>query len=439
MDTQAAQQAVIRFGLGRRGSEALPTDPMDWLARQLREPDPARFPDQPATAQALLTLQAQRENRREKAAGETPAPGTKPPVQVMFRADAEAQVANAIETPAPFRERLVWFWTNHFTVSLREGETRAVIGPFVREAIRPNVTGRFADMVLAVMRHPAMLLYLNQAGSVGPDSPAGLRNRRGLNENLARECMELHTVTPAAGYTQTDVTEFAKILTGWSIDMRADAPGFLFRPGAHEPGPKTVLGQGFPPGEAGGEMALRFLATHPATYRSLATKLVQHFVADVPPQSAIEKIRAVLHDTGGDLGAAALCVTTLPEAWRPLEKLRTPQEYVVATLRGLDLPADKRGDVIGVMGGLGQPLWTAPLPNGWPDRAADWAAPESLLRRVDWAFGAAGRAGDADPSAIAAQTMGPLLRPETAAAIRGAGSRRDALTLLLSSPEFMRR
>ena len=160
-------------------------------------------------------------------------------------------------------------------------------------------------MLLAVMRHPAMLLYLDNVGSVGPDSPAGQRGKRGLNENLARECLELHTVSPAAGYTQADVTNFARVLTGWSIDLPADPPGFRFRPFAHEPGEQIVMGRRFPPGEEGGVAALHFLADHPATHRFLATKLVRHFVADDPPEDAVRRIEGVLRDSDGDLGAAA--------------------------------------------------------------------------------------------------------------------------------------
>ena len=176
----------------------------------------------------------------------------------LFLAQATAQLANAVTTPAPFRERLVWFWTNHFCVSRRRRQCAPLAAAFVEEAIRPHVTGRFADMLLAVMRHPAMLLYLNNVGSVGPSSEAGIRSHRGLNENLARECLELHTVGPLAGYTQADVTAFAMVLTGWSIDLKADPPGFRYRPGTHEPGDHTVLQQSFSPDEAGGIAALRF-------------------------------------------------------------------------------------------------------------------------------------------------------------------------------------
>ena len=316
---------------------------------------------------------------------------------------------------------------------------QATVGPFIREAIRPNVTGPFFAMLLAVMRHPAMLMYLDNNNSFGPDSVQGKAQKRGLNENLARECLELHTLGVDGGYTQADVTAFANVISGWSVELNRLFPGYQFREGAHEPGAKTVLGKRFPPGEAGGIAALDMLAHHPATYRHLATQLVRHFVADTPPPAAVTAIEGVLADTGGDLGAASVALIHLEAAWAPLAKLRSPQDYAVATLRALDLPADKQVPLAGVLGGLGQPLWTAPLPNGWSDTGAEWAAPEAMIRRIDWTYGVAARAGDRDALAMADATLGPLLRPRTRDAIRTAGSRRDALTMLLTSPEFQRR
>jgi uncharacterized protein (DUF1800 family) len=428
MDIRTAQ-ALVRFGLGRRGTEPLPSDPTAWLLDQIHQPDPTRLDNPPTTAKGLTALHEDRETK--------PSPGESR-VAALFKEQTAAQLANAVTTPAPFRERLVWFWTNHFTISRRQGACAAVAAAFVEEAIRPHVTGQFSDMVLAVMRHPAMLLYLDNAQSFGPDSPVGQKTHRGLNENLARECMELHTVSPLAGYTQADVTAFANILTGWSIDLKADPPGFRYRPFAHEPGTQTVLQRQFPPDEAGGVAALAFLADHPATQRFLATKLVRHFVADDPPPDAVRTIEAVLRDTGGNLGAASTALVHLDAAWQPGTKLRTPIDYVVAGVRALDIPPDQI-PIGGILGGLGQPLWTAPAPNGWPDRAADWAAPEAMLRRIDWASGFAGRIGDRDVVEISDNTLGPLLRPETREAIRRAGSRREAMTLLLTSPEFQRR
>jgi uncharacterized protein (DUF1800 family) len=286
-----------------------------------------------------------------------------------------------------------------------------------------------------------MLVYLDNAGSIGPNSPAGLRRGRGLNENLAREILELHTVSPAAGYTQADVTAFARILTGWSIEGQREPLGFVFRPPAHEPGEKVLMGRQFPEGEEGGVAALRFLAHHPATHRHLATKLVRHFVADDPPREAVGKVYAALRDTGGNLGAAARALVRLPEAWEPpLGKIRSPLDYVLAVLRALEAPPEAAAEIAWRdLGGLGQPLWSAPAPIGWGDRAADWAVPEAMLRRIDWAHGMAGRGGRTDARALAEATLGPLARAETLREAARAGSARDALTLVLAGPEFQRR
>jgi len=428
MDTRTAQ-ALIRFGLGRRGSEPLPDDPQAWLRAQVSVADAG--PAGPSLADGFAALKEDR--------ADPPPQGTPRRSGLLFRAEAAALIDQALTTATPFRERLVWFWANHFTVSIRAGRVAVVAGDFVRTAIRPHVTGRFGDMLLAVMRHPAMLMYLDNAGSIGPDSPVGLRSGRGLNENLARECMELHTVTPASGYTQADVTAFAKILTGWSIGRLEEQAGFRFRPAIHEPGAITVLGRRFAPGEQGGVDALAFLGTHPATYHHLATKLVRHFVADAPPPDAVRRVETVLHDTDGDLGQAALAVTGLEAAWQPLTKLRGPQDYVLAALRAADLPADARPNAQQIMRGLGQPLFGAPFPIGWPDQAADWAGPEPMMRRIDWAYGFAGRTAAMDAEQVGDASLGPLLSADTRSQIKQAGSRRDALTLLFTSPEFQRR
>ncbi len=401
-----------------------------WHSRAELEPaDPG-----PAGVSVADAFTALREDREDRQAGGSQFPRARK----LFQDETAALQDWAIATRTPFRERLVWFWANHFTVSVRAGQVAPMVGPYMRDAIRPHVTGRFADMLLAVMRHPAMLIYLDNAQSIGPGSRAGLRTGRGLNENLARECLELHTLSPASGYTQADVTSLARILTGWSID-RQEAPGFRFRPDIHEPGDKVLLGRTFPEGEAGGEQALLFLALHPATHHHLALKLVRHFVADDPPPAAVRTVEGALRDSGGDLKAAALAVLRLPAAWTPLTKLRSPQELVLATLRGAALPASRRPPVNGIMAGLGQGMFQAPFPIGWPDTAAEWAGPEAMLRRIDWAYGFAARPELPEPDAFADILLGSLRSPETAEAMRTAGSRRDAITLLLGSPEFQRR
>jgi uncharacterized protein (DUF1800 family) len=205
------------------------------------------------------------------------------------------------------------------------------------------------------------------------------------------------------------------------------------------------MGRKFPDGEEGGVAALRFLANHPATHRFLATKLVRHFVADDPPADAVRHIEAVLRDTNGDLGAASAALVSLDAAWQPAGKLRTPLDFVVATLRMLDLPPEQPPGMFipGILASLGQRMWNAPQPNGWPDRAADWATPEAMIRRIDWAYAVSGRvaAGDngRDAAELAEATLGPLLGDATLQAVHRAGSRREAMTLLLTSPEFQRR
>lgn len=428
--TARASHALIRFGLGGRHDPAM-EPPESWLAGQLNGPDPAAA--DPATgtmAEGAALLVTTRDPAAEEA--------RRARVREMTQSSNAAATETLLTTNTPFRERLVWFWANHFTISRRRISVAHMAHAYVREAIRPHVTGRFANMLHAVMRSPAMLVYLDNMYSVGPNSPAGKRQRRGLNENLARECLELHTVTQAAGYTQADVTELARVLTGWSVSF-TDPAGFRWRPETHEPGEKKFMGHPFPEGEAGITAALDFLATHPATHRNLAVKLVRHFVADDPPEPAIRRIEAVLRDTKGDLKAASLALLQLPEAWTPLTKLRAPFDYVIGVLRALDLPAPRRPDVPGVLSGLGQGYLNAPLPNGWPDTAADWASPESMIRRVDWAYAVAGRAGNLDPAELARASLGPLLPEPTLQQIARAGSRREGMTMLLAAPEFLRR
>jgi uncharacterized protein (DUF1800 family) len=425
--------AALRFGHGRRPGDVPPADPRAWLDAQLAPalPGPTLAEGLPVTLPGIFA--AQREDNESSRAGMG-----RPNQRRIMLGESHAALAHAATSPHGFRERLVAFWTNHFTVARQK--VPLYVGHLVREAIRPHVTGRFDDMLVAVVRHPAMLAYLDNQGSIGPGSRAGQRMSRGLNENLAREILELHTVTPAARYSQADVTEFAKVLTGWSFVPLREPFGFVFRDPAHEPGAKTVMGRTFPEGQEGGLMALAWLGRHEATHRHLATKLVRHFVADDPPPAAVQRILAVLRDTGGDLGAAARALVALPAAWDPpLTKLRAPQDYVLALLRAMDAPPDAAERAFGALQYLGQPFWNPPAPIGWPDRAGDWAAPEMMVRRIEWANAISGRGAGRDAAALAEAVLGPLARPETLRAAARAGSAREALTLVLTSPEFQRR
>jgi len=448
--TDAGAQAAIRFGLGNMPGQALESDPRGALKAQLAGPDPAEaagaFDGLPAGIDGVDGIRADAMARQALVAAGTPLPGNFiSQAHALYFADVTAQMGWAATTTASFRERLVWFWSNHFTVSILQGETAPLVGAMIREAIRPHVNGNFTDMVLAVERHPAMLRYLVNENSIGPDSVAGIRTGNGLNENLGRECMELHTVGLQAGYSQADVTNMAKILTGWSVagsEGGGDSTGFKYKPNTHEPGPQIVLGRGFDGGEQAGIDALAFLASYPTTYQLLAAKLVTHFVADEPPPHAVARIAGVLRDTGGDLGAASAALVDLPEAWTPLTKLKTPLEYAMSVVRAAP-PADDQPPVnfLTTLNQLGQPLWAAPLPNGWPDQAANWDGSDAIMARINWAYDYAGRFDDggAEPSDIAGVALGNLLRPATAQAMASAGSRREAVTMLFTAPEFQRR
>lgn len=423
--------ALHRFGYGARSDVPLPADPLAWLDSQTRAaPAPLSRPGYtPADGYAAW---------REHDASPPP-PGQQSPVTRLFRAEQQAWVAHLLTTEAPFHDRLTDFWLNHFTVAERGGfGVTTGFSAFLRETVRPRVTGRFADLLVAVGKAPAMLFYLDQVASVGPNSSFGRRSGRGLNENLARELLELHTLSPAGGYTQQDVAELARLMSGWGVERSAAPFDTIFRPGNHEPGQKQVLGQAWAAGPDSYEAALRWLAAHPATLRHLAFRLVRHFIADVPAGADVTRIEAVLRQTDGDLGAAARALLRLPSASAPrLGKLRPPLEYALALFRAGG-GADPR-PVLGAMAALGQPLWNAPQPNGWGDTAEAWAGPEQVMLRLDIAYETAGRFVRRDPRDMVEEVLGPLVRPATREAVRRAGSMRDAMALLFTSPEMQRR
>jgi uncharacterized protein (DUF1800 family) len=384
----------------------------------------------------LNTVLVNRAYMKAKDAGETPPMG----FADLFIQETIDSLQNAVSTDLPLRERLVWFWANHFTVAARGGPwPLGLNGTYVQEAIRPHVTGRFSDLLKAVMRHPAMLDYLDNDRSIGPDSPVGLSQHRGINENLARECLELYSVGLQSGYVQRDVTTFAAILSGRTLNAEGDSPGYVFRADMHEPGPKTLMGQTFSGDLAGSEAALDWLANQPATRRHIATKLVRHFVADMPPAHCVGRLENVLNDTGGDLKQAMLAIFEMPEAWQPLTKFLAPAEYVVSVERALDLPFEPGGKLFDAARDLGQPFRNPILPNGWPDTAADWISGEALLKRADWAMTQASRPAAPTADAIIEATIADVVSTSTLKAVRSASTPAEALAAVFVSPEFLRR
>jgi uncharacterized protein (DUF1800 family) len=401
-----ALSALNRFGLGARiGERARIGDAREWLAAQLTR-EPASAPP-PAGASAGEVGEALRAVRAAAGAGERERREARRRLAAIASAEAGAALTLRVVTGSPFVERLVGFWSNHLCVSAGAKVVVAPLaGAYEREAIRHHVLGRFEEMVLASARHPAMLLYLDNFQSIGPGSPAARLARRpdarrGLNENYARELLELHTLGVDGGYDQEDVVALARILTGWTVGGvgaprlpgrvggadAADGPmRFLFRDPLHEPGAKSLLGVRY--AEAGvteGERAIRALCRHPSTARFVAGKLVGHFVSDEPRPAAVARVARIFRETEGDLREVSRELIALPEAWAEgTRKFRTPQDWLVAVLRATGA-AEAGAPVIAALRQLRQPLWSPPSPAGYGDATRDWADPDALLNRAELA------------------------------------------------------
>ena len=486
--------AAHRFGLGEPDLALLGTDLGAWLRAQIGPADAQRGANLPGLAAALACQNDARRLRSDAA---------RAALRAQVQADIRARLATAASTARPFAERLALFWANHFTVSLAKGSTQGLVGAFEREAIRPHIAGRFADLLAAAVSHPAMLRYLDNTQSAGPQSSVALRLRRrgqaeaaradpalppaparigGLNENLAREVLELHTLGvaggggvygPWGGYSQADVAALAAVLTGWR-GPRPDSVGSSaagsssagneaaspFHAAWHQPGPKTVLGRVYAEGPQALRAVLDDLARHPATARHLATKLARHLVADQPPPALVARLAQRFTQSDGDLAALYGALIDSPEAWAaaapaasaatasaapvaaaPPAKLKTPEEFVLSSARLLrlgDRLAARAADA--GLAALGQRPQAAPSPAGWPDSATDWLGPEAVWQRLEWASQLADRQGAAiDARALAAASLGPLLSAATQRQIERAADGPQALTLLLMAPEFQRR
>ncbi|RZM31173.1 MAG: DUF1800 domain-containing protein [Sphingomonas sp.] len=459
--------ALNRFGLGARPDEAVPADPQRWIIDQFDRFDvrPARYVAL-ADAGAIVSRyrEQQQANRHTTDIGDGMAAKAtlkvgrrdfRQDVQALYADGVQARADAALATEAPFVERMVHFWSNHFCVSADNARVTAFTAAFERDAIRPHVLGRFSDMLLAVERHPAMLLYLNQVQSIGPGSPAATRasgRKRGLNENLAREIMELHTLGVRSGYTQADVTEFARALTGWSIEGlggpakqgREQAPGdrFLFRDRQHEPGPRTILGTRYVEGgEAQARAALVDFARTPSTATHVATKIARHVAGDEPPPALVARLAASFTATGGDLPSLYRTLAASPEAWVAAPtKFKTPWEWTISALRGTGRRQVGDMQIAALQTQLGQRVWKPGAPAGWDDVAASWAGSDALLRRVEIAQRLAAPLGETvDARALAPRILPASLSPATAEQIARSESPAGAIALLLVSPEFLRR
>lgn len=415
------------------------------IAREMAPPPASSAPGAPASQPAQAQAQA---SPMQAQAGTPPQNGaSKPPEPNPYRDEAQARFDLWATTGADFVERLVQFWSNHFALSVtKSGQVRFLAGAFEREAIRPNVLGNFTQMLLAVEKHPAMLLYLDNTQSIGPHARASNNGQHGLNENLGREILELHTLGAGGGYTQDDVTTLARIITGWTVtDVYNDefyGGRFTFAPARHEPGDAMLLGQTYQnTGLGEGEAALAALAEHPATAKHIATKLAKAFVADDPPPTLTARLEASFITSKGDLQKLAQTLVVSPEAWQlPFTKLCTPQEFLCATLRTTAIKRDANA-LINALAALGQPLWQPVGPDGFSTATPVWLSPEGMSVRLDFATMVGQHVPEQTPKPLelADHLFGAALSPETRGAIAQAESAPQAYALLLMSPEFQRR
>ncbi len=493
-DLPRAEAAVIaahRFGLGEPDLQAVAPDALGWLTAQIGPAEPQRGNGLASGAEGLKRFaEFLRDQRRAPpnvgatasmaASMAASAPGAPRPAEfgdyfrTIVQADVRARLSTAAASNKPFNERLAWFWCNHFTVSMAKASARGVVGAFEREAIRPNIGGNFETLLKAAVKHAGMLRYLDNDQSAGPNSQVVRRLARrpraegeapprltGLNENLAREVLELHTLGVShggaayggwGGYGQTDVTEFARVLTGWRVPLRelieagsAEEPT-RFDAAWHDPGTKTVLGKRYGEGPQELDAVLGDLAHHPSTARFVSYKLARHFVADMPPPELVDTLAKSFLRSGGDLPLLYRTLIESPLAWDAAPaKLKTPEEFVVSSARLLAMGEQAFAGYLARVpdagiGNLGQRVQAAPSPAGWPDRAEEWLGPDAVWKRVEWATRVANLMGrQTDARAIARASLGPRLAEETTRQLERAADGPQALALLLLAPEFQRR
>jgi uncharacterized protein (DUF1800 family) len=500
LDFRGAALALHRFGFGPRAGTmaAIASDPRGALLAELDKPNTGKIPDaglissgaasrmtsdftaERAAKQKLETKrqEAVKELARQKAAKLTadspmmqdpvsenagmekttdakaaeakpaeakttpPQPQPETPMVENFFREAKAHYDGAVRAEIGFAQRLVWFWSNHFCVN---ADDTVQAGAYEREVIRPHVLGKFVDLLIAAESHSAILNYLGNSASMGPNSVAGINRDRGLNENLGREILELHTLGVRTGYTQDDVVSFAKVITGWTtfLPELPDRGGeFLFYPRFHEPGPQTVLGKAYrDTGLEQGKAVLADLAHHPATALHVATKLARHFVADEPPATLVETLRQKFVETDGDLWQVARALVMAPESWAPEQtKLKRPSEWMMTYIRAAGFNGVNARLTAPALTRLGEPLWRPPSPKGFPDEEGAWI--DGIAHRLDTANAIAQNPANQerlDPKAMLETALGPLASADTRSAVNRAETKQQAVTLLLMAPEFQRR
>ncbi|MBR9651007.1 DUF1800 domain-containing protein [Thalassovita aquimarina] len=459
--------AEKRFGYGLSPRVAPPETVADMLLR-LRGPDTiaARFPVEPFSVFRARMLEGARLRKElKKLRGTEAGEAVRKDYQLLKKAAREEHrrwlalsLIRRAWTGDGFRERLAAFWADHFTAQGKAGLLKRATSPYIEDAIRPHLSGRFADLLYAVTTSPLMLHYLDQGNSMGPDSPKAQRvgARAGLNENLARELLELHTLGVGGPYTQTDVRQLAELLTGLAYNAKQ---GMKFRKEFAEPGAETVLGKSYGGGKPGLHdirAVLEDLAAHPATAAHIARKLAVHFVSDTPDPDLVRTLSERYRDTGGDLAQVYEALLTHPAAWRPeLTNIKLPDEFIASAMRALAIDpqvftgiADGRKHeklvarlFLRPLRLMGQP-WQMPLgPDGWAEEDTTWLTPQGLTARIDWALSAPAKMRKPlpDPRTFVTEALGRDAPEAVRFAAKAAENRREGIALILTSPAFQRK
>lgn len=453
MITQEAALCAIRFGYGLHPDQRPPAGPDALMAALAAPPPPDRSapPVEERLASVRRLIMGRRMRNREEAGGEAMLNQGSDELRVLGTGDVHRLFGRAIGGENAFYERLSLFWADHFTVEWLNRRISVIAADLIETAIRPHITGRFPDMLKAVARHPSMLRYLDHDQVAGPNSPVAQRNRRaGMNENLAREILELHTLGVDGNYSQTDVRQFAELLTGFHFTE----DGFVYEPGRAEPGAETVLGvsYGGPEGRARDvDAALEDLGMNPITARHLASKLITHFLGPIEGRAqAVERMVRAYLKADGALMPMYAALLDAPGAFElPLQKAKTPFEFVVSASRAFGATradVDRRGmqamrvDLMEPMAKMGMPLMQAGGPDGWPEAPETWITPPGLAARIEWAHKLAQTYGEGiEPASFVDSTLGPIAGPLLRRAVPGAETKVEGLTLVLASPEFNRR
>lgn len=452
--------AAIRFGVGLSPGVGAPQS-VDAMMALLAGPDraaeafaiPPFAQAEPSPATFRLASLAVRDapDDAAKAAAEAARDRLREDGREMVGRNLAMEIGRSVTTEDGLRERLTRFWADHFTVRAVSGVARNLVSPYVEEAIRPNLTGRFGDMLKAAVTHPMMLIYLDQHLSVGPNSRTAERTGRGLNENLARELLELHTLGVGGRYDQRDVRELAELLTGLTYTART---GFRFRAQNAEPGAETVLGVSYGGGDPSLDDILRALddiARHPDTARHIARKLAVHFIGPEPDTDLIDMMAARYLESDGRLLPVYEAMLRHDAAWAPeYRKVKPPLDFIASAMRALGVdPAMIRGaslqDVRRViyrpMQVMGQ-TWQAPVgPDGWPEEDEAWVTPQGMAGRITWAMTAPQALLDdlPDPRDFVRVALGPTPPDAVLFAAQAAESRSDGIGVILASAAFQRR